>query len=140
MKRIITFVLCVCMIFLASCAGDESQKYIQEQQEAANEVMSEIENNHEDDVFLLRNNTGKDIYSIEFSAEGKESLLIEAVLPAGNEVKIKNSGVWEISCEFLSEDGQYYKESFGSVDLNYNGAESVVILTENENEYAILTE
>lgn len=144
MKKVIVMLLCLSALFFASCASDESDRYIKEQENEMNKAMEEIkthepevEESEEDDIFILRNNTGRDIYCVEFSSPGKENLLIDAVLPSGNEVKIKNSGVWEIKAEFLSEDGSYYYESFGSVDLNYNGANSIVILSENENGFVI---
>lgn len=127
MKKIICVLLAALMVFLVSCGKDESQKFLDEQEIKMNEAMAQTENTSEeeqDDVFVLRNSTGEDIYALEFTADGEETLLLEnIVLPAGNEVKIKNSGEWEIRASFMDENGEYYYKSFGKCDLK-----SVIVL------------
>ncbi len=146
MKKKIAVLLCVvmCVIITCACADGKTKKNPEILQSKTN--VTEAENTpaskeaDTEGIFILRNATKNDIYSLEFSSSDKENLLIDAVLPAGNEVKIKNSGVWEIKAEFMEDDGSYYQESFGEADLNYKGVESVIILSENEQGYYIETE
>ena len=146
MKKKLALFLCVIIFALMACAC-ESEKAETDVESSA--VESEVSENlstpapqeqDAQDVFILRNATDKDIYSLEFSANDKENLLIDAVLPAGNEVKVKNSGVWEIKAEFMADDGSYYKESFGEADLSCYGENTVIILCENEQGYLIETQ
>ncbi len=104
------------VISFSSCAKEnankEAQKYLQE---AENETKDILEN--KDEIFLLKNETGVDIYSIDFLKDNEEPLEIDAVLPSGNEIFVNISGEWEIVCDFL-ENEQHIKKSFGKLNLD----------------------
>ena len=126
MKKAIALLLAMGMMFLVSCGKDDSQKYIDEQEKKIQEAGND--NKTEDGIFVLKNSLNEDIYAIEFEAPDKENLVLDVVLPEGNEVKIQNSGVWELKVKCLRDDGEYGYESFGKIDFN---GDSVTLKQEN---------
>lgn len=126
MKKAVVLLLAISMMFLVSCGKDDSQKYIDEQEKKIEEI--ENDNKTEDGIFILKNSLSEDIYSIEFEAPDKENLVLDVVLPSGNEVKIKNSGVWELKIKCIDSDGEYYYKSFGEINFDLD---SVTLKEEN---------
>ncbi len=125
-KKAIVLLLAISLMFLVSCGKDDSQKYIDEQEKKIQKI--ENDNKTEDGIFVLKNSLSEDIYSIEFVAADKENLILDAVLPAGNEVKIKNSGEWELKIKCIDDDGEYYYKSFGKINFDLD---SVTLKEEN---------
>lgn len=116
MKKIsvLIFALSVFVLFV-SCSrkgDDEAKKYLE-----STPVPEAVEADNSQ-VFLLNNNTGIDIYSIEFDSNEKEPLEINAVLPDGNEVFVDASGEWELAAKIPVGNGGYKMVSFGTVNLD----------------------
>lgn len=84
-----------------------------------------------DNIFSLKNNCGKDAYFIEFVKDGSEPLIIDGVLPFGNEVKVSANGKCTIKADFLNDDGSYSNINFGVADLD--SASTIILDTDDTN-------
>lgn len=120
MKKFFFFALIAVTILsgvfsLSACSNKKSKVpvLVETQEEEPNNI-----SNENNSVFLLKNNCGMDAYYVKFEKESSEPLVINGVLPAGNEVNVDASGKCVISAKFLNSDNSYNNITFGTADLD----------------------
>lgn len=124
----------LCLLCSCTKANEETKKEAEKYLDSAS---AQVENNELETsagVFLLKNELGTDIYSIDFTSGDKEDMEIDAVLPDGNEVSVAASGEWELICK-ISLNGEYVEKSFGVI--NFDEAKVVTLKLEDGKYFAL---